>query len=246
MKIKDLLKKINDSLQPYYLFLTMLFFFITSIGTLGRFFSGNKSDISVSVKYDRMEYPSSINNKYLSVYNSIILSKDSTLSHKNADEVRKFLTQTQSVKHITIRNNRNRVIQNVAFRDCSVSALTAYGSASSFKLSEEGTNLLDKLSYDAKSNIVFLDNPITLYPHEELFITLWGSFNPLLEGNSIFVNYDDHTARVVISKEFSGFAAIIAEYYDLFFIFLCLIFFVVFYNSIVRRNAGKENNCKRG
>lgn len=238
MKIKERLKKINEALQPYYLFLTMFFFFVTSIGTLGRFFSGSQSDIKVSVKYDRMEYPSSINNKFLSVYSSIIQSCDSAISRQEADDVRRFLTQTQSVKHITIKNNRNRIISNVAFRDCSVSVLTAYGNASSFKLPEEGTSLLKKMNYDAKSNIVYLEEPITLYPHEELYITLWGSFNTSFQQDNIFVNYDNHTARVITTKEFSGFAAVIAEYYEIFFILLCVVFFVVLYNSIIRGKNG--------
>ena len=235
---KERLKRINEALQPYYLFFMMILFFLTSLGTISRFFSNSRSDIIVSVRYDRMEYPSSINNKYISIYNSIIQTGLSDTIINDANDVRRYLTQTQSVKHITIKNNRKRLISNIAFRDCSVSVLTAYGNGSTFKLSNEGDNLLNKMSYDARSNIVYLEEPLTLYPKEEFYITLWGSFNSLNDNNSIFVNYDDRTAKVVTTKEFSGFPAIIADYYEVFLTFMLLIFFVVLYYSVERKKNG--------
>ncbi len=237
MNIKETLKKITDAVQPFYLFLTMVFFFITSIYSVSRFLSSNGADISVSVKYGSMDYPSSINTKYLSVLKSLIELSDSSRILNNANDVRIFLTQTKKVKYITIKNNRNRIISNVAFRDCTVSSLTAYGISSSFKLPEEDAYSVNDMSYNEKNSIVYFEEPITLYPHEELRIVLWGSFSLPYDQEPVFVSYDDHTAKVLSAKEFSGFSALIAEYYGVFFIVLLLIFSVVIYYTVAQKNG---------
>ena len=101
MKLSESLKKINEAIAPYQAFLRMAFFFVvTAIAVYSFIF--RPQDLSVYVNRQEVNFPLSINNEYIKVWNYLIdNSKDSTVDSAALNTLR-FLQNTNNFWIVTL------------------------------------------------------------------------------------------------------------------------------------------------
>lgn len=245
--MKNFIKQVNEALSPYYSLLTMLFFFTTTVITASKWLSSS-NDLDVMVSYERVSLPSHIQKSCEAMFNYVLNTVDNRSIQNDANTLYKYLIDTQEKKKIEVRNNTNEIISDIILRDCSVSELTSWGVSTTMKVSRESNEILKNVQHDKKANILTISEPISLMPGERLYLTIWGSFTHGREQDKLFINYKNKLAHISVSKEFTGTAAVFAEYYIPFLI-LIFIFIVVggYYIIQYDQSVKKEdisNNCQ--
>lgn len=244
--MRKFIEQINEKLKPYYSLLTMVFFFITSIIALMGWLSSS-NDLGVEVSYEKTNLPSTLQKEYNDVFNYIQQHTDDNTIKNSATSLYKYLIDTQEQKTIKITNNTTEIIKEINLRDCNVVELTSFGVSTTMRNSKESSVILKNVRHDSKSRILTLSEPLTLMPGEIMYLYLWGTFSHGREKDNLFITHQNKIAPINLSKEYTGIAALLAEYYMPLFALL-LLFIVVsgYYMTKYAQNAHKENtsdNC---
>lgn len=239
--MREKIKEINKKLEPYYLLIVMIVFFMAGFISIYKILF-SPPDLLVRIEKENINYPSSINNTYADIYEYIHDSTNENLIKSKAVQVYEYLVQTRHQRVIEIINNTDKTIKSINIRYTSVRNLTSWAVSSSFLLEEEKDKLLENILFQKASGIIYLKDAVTLPPNGDLKIYLWGEFNPYDWDESLTVDYDGGVAKIEYNKSFSGYKAIIAEYFFAIFILIFLTFILVYHLQIRNHVANKKNN----
>ena len=239
--MREWINNLNKKIQPYYLLITMIVFFMGGAFGVYKFLFA-PSDVTVKVVNENINYPSSINEDYVAIYTYLSDSiKDENLERK-AVAVYEYLIKTKQQKILHIKNNTNKTIRSINIRENGVRNLISWAVSSEHLLDDEKNKLLKNITFEKSSGIVHLKDAVDLPPNGDLKFYLWGEFNPYSWNESLVVTYDGGTADIEYNKTFSGFQAVIAEFYFPIFLFLLLTFIIVYLLLINKYVDNKENN----
>lgn len=239
--MNDWITNANKKVQPYYLLITMIVFFIG--GGVGIYkFLFAPSDITVKVINENINYPSSINEDYMEIYDYLSDSINNNEIKNKAITIYDYLIKTKQQKILHIKNNTNRTIKSINIRETSVRNLISWAVSSEYLLDDEKNKLLKNIVFEKSSGIIYLKNAVDLPPDGDLKFYLWGEFNPYNWDESLTVTYDGGTADIEYNRSFSGFQAIIAEFYFPIFLFLLITFIIVYFLLISKYVDNKANN----
>jgi hypothetical protein len=224
----ELIKKLNRAIEPYYLLITMLIFFIAGFFSLAKFIL-SPPDVLVTVKKENIHYPSSINQDYAKLYQYIQDSTKSSQVQNLSYEVYKYLNNTKTQWILDIQNNTDHKIKSINIRMSDVSDLTSKGVSSEFLLDEETEKLLQNLIFQKNTGILYLKDGVDLPPNGTLKISLWGEFNNYDWIESLSIDYENGTAKIEYPKLFVGWKALVANYFLEIFIFIIATFVLIYY-----------------
>lgn len=241
IKHSDLILRLNEIFQPYYLLITMLLFFGGGAWTLYKLLF-SPADIVVSVQNESINYPNTVNLDYIEVYNYIQHSSATKDIKDNAVSVYDYLISAKQQKIYTITNNTNRTIRSINLRETGVKKMTSCAVSSSFLLDDEKNNLLNSIVHEATSGIIYFKDAVNLPPNGDMKIYVWGKFNSYPIDESLTVTYDGGTAKIKYYKSFIGFEVFIAEYYFPILIFIVLTFVVVYFCMVQKYVDNKKTN----
>ena len=153
-------------------------------------------DLSVFINRQEVNFPSSINEKYLRVYNFIGDScKDSTII-SNAIETYQYLQNTNNFWIITLHNETSKSIKGIFLRITNVSSLSAWAVNSNFMTDEERDKLMKSLNFQQNNGVVNLNKIEFLPPQREIKIYIWGKLSSLTLDQNLIVSYEDGDAHV--------------------------------------------------
>lgn len=236
------IKVINKAIEPYYLLIIMVAFFIGSFITIYKVLF-SPPDLIVNVQKENINYPNSINEEYIDLYSFIQdSSKNATLKDKSLI-VYNYLIKTKSQRVLDINNNTNKTLKAINIRMTSVRDLTSWAISSEFLLEQEKDKLMKNVTFQNESGIIYLKDAVDLPPKGALKIYLWGDFDPYDWNESLIVDYDGGKARVENMKTFTGIKAILAEYFFEVFFFVFVTFCLIYYLQI-RKYVNKKDTSE--
>ncbi len=224
MKLEKI-KKINETIGPYWTFLVMVVFFVTtSFGVYSFLF--RPQDLSVYVKRQEVNFPLSINNEYIKVWNYLIdNSKDSTVDSAALKTLR-FLQNTNNFWIVTLHNATKKSIKHIIVKITDVSSVSCWALNGSFLLENERSELMKHVLFESASGLFVLNNIESLPPNMDISLYIWGKLPTLNLDQNLIVSYEDGDAHVGHEVTEVGFKAFLCEYlYE----FLTLIFIVFFF-----------------
>lgn len=241
MNSKERIKDINKRIEPYYLLIMMLVFFIGGfIAILKIFFT--PPDLLVKVTKEEINYPSSINEQYMDLFSFVQDSSKSEQTKSQSLEVYNYLLKTKSQRILEIQNNTKNSIKGINIRMTSVKSLTSWAVNSEYLLEQEKDKLMKNIVFQDNSGIIYLKDAVNLPPSGTLKIYLWGDFDPLEWNESLIVDYDGGQAKIENSKTFSGLKAILAEYFYEIMIIVILTFILIYILQIQKNETPKKDN----
>jgi hypothetical protein len=240
MNTKEKIKDINKRIEPYYLLIMMLVFFIGGFIAISKFFF-SPPDLLVKVTKEEINYPSSINEKYMDIFSFIQDSCKNKETKSQSLDVYNYLLQTKSQRILEFQNNTKNSIKGINIRMTSVKNLTSWAVSSEYLLEQEKDKLMKNIIFQNQSGIVYLKDAVNLPPNGSLKIYLWGDFDPLEWNESLIVDYDGGQAKIENSKTFSGLKAILAEYfYEIMFVVI-LTFILIYLLQIQKNDTHKKD-----
>lgn len=239
--MKDLLNKINNQVQPYYLLVTMLLFFIGIFITAYSFIF-SPPNLSVQVKQENIEYPSSINKAYETIYSYIADSIEDVNLKASSARVYSYLLETKHQKSIRISNNTASTIHSINIRQPNVRNLVSWAVSSSFLLEEEKNKVIQNILYQEKTGIIYLKDAVNLPPKGNLTIYLWGDFGYNWDDSSLTVDYDGGNGVIEYTKELTGFDAAFSDYYYIILVAIIITFIIIYFSLIDKYVNNKENS----
>jgi hypothetical protein len=235
------IQELNKKVEPYYLLITMLLFLVTAPITLYTIIPPPRH-IVVKVDKENINYPASINDKYIKIYNYVNDSTNNEDLKNNSNELFDYLIKTKDQWNIDIKNNSKKTIKGIHLRLLNVSSLTSSAVTSSYLLEEEKNNMVKNLIFDKVSGIIYLKDAVDLPPFGELKISLWGEFYNWM--NTLNVNYEDGEAKIEYIKTFSGLKAVIGQFSTTIFITLIATFILIYYLQLKKYGIHKKNISK--
>jgi hypothetical protein len=241
MKFLDHIKSLNKEIEPYYLLITMLIFFLFGFISITKFLLA-PPDVLVTVKKENINYPSSINENYSELFAFI---QDSTKNEKAKNIsfiVYNYLIKTKNQWTLEIQNNTGKKIKSINIRMSNVKDLTSRATSSSFLLDEESQKLLNNITFQEKSGIVYFKDAVDLPPNASLKIYLWGEFNNYDWMESLVVDYEDGVAKIEYPETFIGWKAIVANYFLEIILFIMITFIVIYMLQIKKYVNPKETS----
>ncbi|NOU47195.1 MAG: hypothetical protein HOO86_09050 [Bacteroidales bacterium] len=239
--MREKINEINKKLEPYYLLIVMIVFIIGGFISIYKILF-SPPELLVRIEKENINYPSSINKTYVDIYEHIQDSTDNKSLKSKALQVYDYLVQTKQQRVIEIINNTDRSIKSINIRYTSVRKLTSWAVSSSYLLENEKDKLLKNILFQKASGIVYLKDAVNLPPNGNLKIFLWGEFNPYDWDEALTVDYDGGAAKIEYNKTFSGYKAILAEYFFEIFIIIILTFILVYHLQIRNHVANKKTN----
>jgi len=241
--MRQIIVDFNKKVEPYYLVIIMLAFFIGGFISIYKLFF-SPPDLSVKIENETINYPASINNRYADVYSYIQDSIKNEEIKSKAVDVYQYLIKTKQQRSLEIKNNTNKTIKSLNIRMTNVRDLTSWAVSSSFLLEEEKEKLLKNIDFQKTSGIIYLKDAVDIPPSGDLTIYLWGEFNPYDWDDVLSISYDGGTAKIEYSKTYSGLKAILAEYFFEIMVFILVTFIFVFYLQTQKYVSSKENNSQ--
>lgn len=241
--MKSKIKEINNKIEPYYLLILMLVFFIGGFITLYKLLF-SPPDLTVKIEKENINYPASINNKYISLFNYVQDSTNDLDLKRKSTEVYQYLIKTKHQRSLEIINNTNRTIKTINIRMSNVRDLTSWAVSSSYLLEEEKDKLLKNILFQENSGIIYLKDAVDLPPNGSLKIYLWGEFIDHSWLETLSVDFDGGAAKIEYSKSFSGLKALFAEYFFEIIFFIIITFIIVYLLQIKKYVDIKETDSK--
>ena len=241
--MREKIKKFLKILEPYRLLIDMIVALIVGIGVFYKLLF-SPPDLIVKVDKENINYPSSINNTYLDIYNYVQDSTHNANLKVKSTELLNYLFKTQHQRILDIRNNTNKIIKSVNIRFMNVRGLTSWSVSSSYLLENEIDKLLKNILFEKSSGIVYFKDAVDLPPSGDLKLYLWGEFNNNDWIESLLVDYDGGSAKIQYNKSFSGLKAVMAEYSFEFFLFLIATFILIFHLQTKKYVNPKKNLIK--
>jgi hypothetical protein len=227
MKASEKIKNLNKAIEPYYLLILMLVFFLGGFSFIYKVFLA-PPDLLVTIQKENINYPSSINKDYLDIYTYIQESTKDDKLKLSAANTYSYLLKTKHQWEIEIKNNTNKTIRSINLRLPNVKDLTSWGVSSSYLLEEEKNKLMASIDFQKSSGIIYLKDAVNLPPNADLKILLWGEFLDYSWDETLLVNYDGGTAKIEIPTTFTGLKSILAEYFFEIFLFILFTFILVY------------------
>lgn len=235
------IKKINKIIEPYYLLIIMIAFFLAGIISIYKLLF-SPPDLLVKVEKETINYPATINDKYLEVYSYIQDStKNSDIKEKSLD-VYRYLIKTKHYRHLEIINNTNKTIKSINIRISNVKSLNSWAVSSSYLLEDEKDKVLKNILFQENSGIIYLKDAVNLPPNGDLYFYLWGEFLDFDWSENLMVDYDGGGAKIEYSKSYSGYKAVVADYFFEIMFFLILTFAFVYILQISKYANTKKDN----
>ena len=232
------IQELNNKLEPYYLLIMMLLFLVTAPITLFTIIPAPRHLI-VKVEKEDINYPATINEEYILIYNFIHDSTNNEDVKNNSTELFDYLIKTKHQWNIDIKNNSKKTIKGIHLRLLNVSDLTSCAVTSSYLLEEEKNKMVNNIYFDKNSGIIYLKDTVDLPPFGELKISLWGNFLEWMENLSI--NYEDGEAKIEYVRTFSGIKAVIGQFSVVIFITLIATFALIYYLQLKKYGIYKKN-----
>lgn len=239
--MRKAIQAFNKKLDPYYLLITMLLFLVTAPITLYTIIPSPRHLI-VKVEKEDINYPASINDKYLKIYSYIQDSTKNVDLKNNSIKLFNYLIKTKQQWNFTIKNRTKKVIKGINLRLLNVKNLTSSAVSSSYLLEDEKDKMLKNILFEKNSGIIYLKDAVDLPPYGELNIYLWGEFLDWM--NTLSVTYDEGVAKIEYNKTFSGIKAVIGEYSSVIFITLIATFVLIYYLQLKKYGFYKKNISK--
>jgi len=240
MKVLDQIKAINKKLEPFYLLIIMIGFFITGFISLSKFLF-SPPELIVKVEKDNINYPSTVNDKYVDIYSFIQDSVRNDTLKSYSVAVYQYLIKTKHQWILEVQNNSNKTIRAINVRLSNVKSMTSCAVSSSYLLEEEKQRLLNNLTFQKQSGIIYLKDGVNLPPKGDFKIFLWGEFNEFSWIESLIVDYDGGSAKIEYPQSFTGLKAFIAEYFFEIFIFVLLTFSIVYILQLKSHVSTEKN-----
>lgn len=233
MGLDQKIKKVKEALEPYYSLLGMIIFFVVSF--LGVYkFVVRPPDLGVDIKREEVNFPNKINNEFSKVYKYLSDSSKNQGVISSAANVYLYLTNTDNFWSLTLTNETDKAIEKIRFRITNVSSLNSWGVSSSFFLDSEQNRIMQNISYQDKSGIIYLDKIDELPAKASLTIYLWGKMPKLSLDDNVFVDYSGGSARPSKQIEVSGFKAYLVDYiYEI--LFLIFLIFTAVYKHLLKK-----------
>ncbi len=167
MKIDEKIRKIKEKVEPYHSLIFMVIGFLT-LFVAGYKIIINPPDLSIKIKKDLIDYPSSINLKMIELNNFLLDSLKNKKMKQNLSEVYGYMIKTKHHWEVEITNETENYIRDVSLRINNVGDLTSYGVVSQTLLEEETNKILRSLYYEESSGIVFLKEFASLPPKSSI------------------------------------------------------------------------------
>jgi len=245
MNVKERIKEVNKTMEPYYLLIMMLVFFIGGFIAISKFFF-SPPDLLVKVTKEEINYPSSINKQYMDIFSFVQDSCKSKQTKDQSLDVYNYLLQTKSQRILEFQNNTKNTIKAINIRMTSVKNLTSCAVSSEYLLEQEKDKVLKSIIFQKESGIIYLKDAVNLPPNGSLKIYLWGDFDPIEWNETLIVDYDGGKAKIENSKTFSGLKAILAEYfYEIMFVVILTFIFIYFLqirkDETPKKDTGESN-----
>lgn len=232
--------KINEAIKPYYTLLTT----IIGIGgiIIGAYaFLLKPSSLSVVVSKEKIDYPSSINDDFLGLFSYLLDSCSNTESKLQAKSLYDYLIETEDHWSIKLINESNKYIKGLEIRIPNTKKLTSFGVSSNFLLDEEKDNLLNKVEFQEKSNIIYIKPEVEIPSNSNIEILLWGDLPDYGWNDDVLVRYDGGNGNFRKEVKSVGFEAYVAEFYIEIFLVLLILFILTYTIGI----KAYETNSKK-
>lgn len=242
-RTREKIQKLLKYTDPYRLLIEMIAGLIGGILLLYHVILA-PPDLLIKVDKENINYPSSINDEYLDIYNYVHDSTANLNLKAKSNEVLNYLFKTKHQRILDIKNNTNKIIKSVNIRFLNAKSLTSWSVSSSYLLEEEIDKLLKNILFEKSSGIIYFKNAVDLPPSGDLKVYLWGEFNNSDWIESLIVDYDGGSGKIQYNKSFSGVKAIIADHYLDFFLFLIATFILVFHLQTKKYVNPKKNLSK--
>lgn len=110
--MREKIKELNKILEPYYLLIIMIIFFIGGFVSLYKILF-SPPDLLVRIEKENINYPSSINDSYIDIYSSIQDSSNVVDIKDKSVELYNYLIKTKHQRVIEIKNNTNKTIKSI-------------------------------------------------------------------------------------------------------------------------------------
>ncbi len=227
MKIDEKIRNIKEKVEPYHSLIFMVIGFLT-LFVAGYKIIINPPDLSIKIKKDLIDYPSSINLKMIELNNFLLDSLKNKKMKQNLSEVYGYMIKTKHHWEVEITNETENYIRDVSLRINNVGDLTSYGVVSQTLLEEETNKILRSLYYEESSGIVFLKEFASLPPKSSIKLILWGEFNDYSLEEPVIVSYDGGVGKYEKTITIDGFKAYLAEYLYQILLLLFFVFIFVF------------------
>jgi len=243
MHITEKIRNLNKGIEPYYLLMLMVVFFLGGFMFIYKILLA-PPDLLVTIQKENINYPSSIDKEFLDIYSYIQESAEEDNLKMAAANTYSYLLKTKQQWIIEVKNNTNKTIRSINIRLPNVRNLTAWGVSSSYLLENEKDKLMGNIDFQKASGIIYLKDAVNLPPNADLKILLWGEFLDYSWDESLIVNYDGGIAKIEIPKKFTGINSIVAEYFFELFLFIVLTFVLVYILQIKKYADNKKDNSK--
>jgi len=232
-------EKIEKKVKPYHSLIVMLIFLVSGIIAVYQFVV-KPPDLSIEIKKNEVNFPSSLSKKLDHLLRYLADSSKNDTAFENAGTLREYLVNTDYYWSITFKNETRLAIKSVNARIVNVSALNAWAVSSTYFSEKEKNAILQKISFEPQSGIIYLDKLDELPSKADLTIYVWGKLPTLSLDENIYVNYEGGSARIGKHLDVTGFKAYIVEYiYELFFILLLI--FIAIYIRVVKKYTSANN-----
>lgn len=241
MDLTENIKKFNKALQPYYLLITMLVFFLVGFISITKLLISSP-DLLVKVTKENINYPSSINEDYSELF---LFIQDSTTNEKyksKSFDVYQYLNNTKHQWVLEIQNKSSKKIKGINVRLSNVKSLTSWGVSSSYLLEQERNNLMKNITYQNLNGIVYFKEAVDLPPNTDLKIYLWGEFNNYGWIESIIIDHEEGIAKIEYPESFYGYKIIVANYFFEILLFLVLTFSLIYHLQTKKYVTNKKDS----
>lgn len=233
MSLNSNIKNLKEKIEPYH---SLIFMIISFFGLLigGYKIIVSPPDLSVKIKKDAIDYPSSINSKFLDVFNNYVDSIKSSKRKYELVEVHNYLINTKHHWEVTIKNETDMFIKGISIRVNNVASLTSHGVISENLLEAETTKILNSLKYEESSGIITLNEFANLPPKASITLIFTGVFNDYSLDEPVTVVYDGGIGKYEKTISVSGFKAYLSDYIFEIMILMILVFIFVFRFAVKR------------
>lgn len=135
-----------------------------------------------------------------------------------------------------LKNESDKTVKSIKLRITNVTSVNNFGVSSPYLLDNEFNSILEKISFQDKSGIIYLDNIAELPSKASISIYIWGKMPKLLLDENVFIVYDGGEAKPAIETTVTGFQSYLATYiYEI--LLITIIIFIAVYIHVVNRKA---------
>lgn len=224
-------KRLKEYIEPYHSLIAMIIFFAGLLGGIYKLIV-RPPNLAVSIHNQSIEYPSTINSKFESIYKFISDSVKKDVLLKNAKDINEYLLYTSDYWEIKFTNETSTTIKGIQLRITKAASLNASTISSSFFLEEEAKQISKNIHFEKQSGVILLNQVPEIPPKAEVSIFLWGKIPSMTYNENVYVTYDGGEAKPENEITVSGFKAYLVDYIYELLILLFLVFIILYRNQL--------------